>query len=89
MFQKTGTPILGVIENMAFFTDPSTGAPIPIFGTGGAKAEAERLGVPLLAEVPLEMALREACDNGRPVVATTPDSAAAQAFIAAAKALMV
>ncbi|MDO9429803.1 MAG: Mrp/NBP35 family ATP-binding protein [Pseudomonadota bacterium] len=89
MFQKTGTPILGVIENMAFFTDPATGAPIPIFGSGGAKAEAARLGVPLLAEVPLEMALREACDNGQPVVATTPDSAAAQAFISAAKALMV
>lgn len=89
MFQKTGTPILGVIENMAFFTDPATGAPIPIFGSGGAKAEAARLGVPLLAEVPLEMALREACDNGQPVVATTPGSAAAQAFINAAKALMV
>ncbi|HVK42961.1 MAG TPA: Mrp/NBP35 family ATP-binding protein [Phenylobacterium sp.] len=89
MFQKTGTPILGVIENMAFFADPATGAPIPIFGSGGARAEATRLGVPLLAEVPLEMALREACDNGRPVVATTPDSAAAQAFIGAAKALMI
>lgn len=89
MFQKTGTPILGVIENMAFFTDPATGAPIPIFGSGGAKAEATRLGVPLLAEVPLEIALREACDNGQPVVATTPNSAAAQAFINAAKALMV
>lgn len=89
MFQKTGTPILGVIENMAFFTDPATGAPIPIFGSGGARAEATRLGVPLLAEVPLEIALREACDNGQPVVATTPDSAAAQAFIGAAKALMV
>ncbi len=89
MFQKTGTPILGVIENMAFFTDPATGAPIPIFGSGGAKAEATRLGVPVLAEVPLEIALREACDNGQPVVATTPDSAAAQAFISAAKALMV
>ncbi len=89
MFQKTATPILGVIENMAFFTDPATGAPIPIFGTGGARLEAERLGVPLLAEVPLEMVLREACDAGRPLVVTTPDSPAARAFAAAAKALMV
>ena len=88
MFQKTATPILGVIENMAFFSDPSTGAPIPIFGSGGARAEAEKLGVPVLAEIPLEVPLREACDQGRPLVATAPESAAAKAFIAAAKALI-
>src|ERR1035438_6875722 len=50
MFQKTHVPILGVIENMAFFADPATGAPIPIFGHGGAKAIAEALGVPFLGE---------------------------------------
>lgn len=88
MFQKTATPILGVIENMAFFTDPTTGAPIPIFGSGGAKEEAGRLGVPVLAEVPLEVGLREACDQGRPLVVTAPDSAAAKAFAAAAQALV-
>ena len=88
MFQKTATPILGVIENMAFFSDPTTGAPIPIFGSGGARAEAEKLGVPVLAEIPLEVPLREACDQGRPLVATAPESAAAKAFIAAAKALI-
>ena len=87
MFRKTATPILGVIENMAFFSDPTTGAPIPIFGSGGAKAEAEKLGVPVLAEIPLEVALRQACDEGRPMTATDPDSPAAQAFLAAAKAL--
>ncbi|UTP40717.1 Mrp/NBP35 family ATP-binding protein [Phenylobacterium sp. LH3H17] len=87
MFQKTATPILGVIENMAWFADPAGGAPIPIFGTGGARAEAGRLGVPLLAEIPLEIALRQACDEGKPLVATAPGSAAAQAFLAAAKAL--
>jgi ATP-binding protein involved in chromosome partitioning len=87
MFRKTATPILGVIENMAFFSDPSTGAPIPIFGSGGAKAEAEKLGVPVLAEIPLEVALRQACDDGRPMTATDPGSPAAQAFLAAAKAL--
>lgn len=87
MFRKTGTPILGVIENMAFFSDPTTGAPIPIFGTGGAKAEAGAMGVPLLAEIPLEVALRQACDDGRPMTATAPDSPAAQAFLAAADAL--
>ncbi|WP_293905828.1 Mrp/NBP35 family ATP-binding protein [Phenylobacterium sp.] len=80
MFEKTGAPILGVVENMAYFAD-SSGARIPIFGTGGAKTEAERLGVPLLAEIPIEVALREGCDAGRPLVATHPDSPAARAFL--------
>ncbi len=84
MFQKTGTPLLGVIENMAYFADPSTGAPIPIFGQGGAAREAERLGVPLLAEVPIDVALRQACDDGRPLTAVAPRSAPAQAFARAA-----
>jgi len=86
MFQKTGAKILGVVENMAYFTDAS-GARVPIFGEGGAKKEAERLGVPLLAEVPLEVALRESGDQGRPLVATTPDTPAAQAFLQMARAL--
>jgi len=87
MFVKTATPILGVVENMAWFVDPTTGAHIPIFGEGGAKAEAYRLGVPLLAQLPLETSLREACDAGRPVAAAAPDSAAAKAFMAMARAL--
>ncbi|MFZ5669210.1 MAG: Mrp/NBP35 family ATP-binding protein [Pseudomonadota bacterium] len=66
MFRRTGAPILGLIENMAFFPDPATGAPIPIFGAGGGRAEAARLGVPLLAEIPLDIALREAGDAGTP-----------------------
>ena len=87
MFEKTGAPILGVVENMAYFAD-SSGARIPIFGTGGARAEAEKLGVPLLAEIPIEVALREACDAGRPLVATHPDSPAAQAFLELARRLV-
>ena len=87
MFQKTGAKILGVIENMAFFADPSTGAPIPIFGTGGARAEAETLGVPLLAEIPIEIALRESGDAGRPLVVADGDSPAARAFRDLAEAL--
>ena len=87
MFEKTGAPILGVVENMAYFAD-SSGARIPIFGTGGAKAEAGRLGVPLLAEIPIEVALREACDAGRPLVATNPESPAAKAFLALAAKLI-
>jgi ATP-binding protein involved in chromosome partitioning len=59
MFDKTGAPILGVVENMAYFAD-SSGAKVPIFGSGGARREAERLGVPLLAEVPTESAAAKA-----------------------------
>ena len=88
MFAKTGTPILGVIENMAYFPDPSTGEPIPIFGRGGATAEAGRLGVPVLAEVPIDMAIREGGDSGRPLTAQNENGPAAQALRAAAKALM-
>lgn len=87
MFDKTGAPILGVVENMAYFPDPSTGTPIPIFGQGGARAEAERMGVPLLAEVPIDVALRQGGDDGRPLVATAPDSAPAQAIRGAARVL--
>jgi len=87
MFKKTETPILGVIENMAFFPDPTTGAPIPIFGLGGARAEAERLGVPLLAEIPIDIALRIGGDDGVPVVVSDPTGSVAAAFGAAAKAL--
>ena len=86
MFRKTGVPILGVVENMAYFTD-AAGSRIPIFGEGGAKAEAVKLGVPVLGEIPIDMALRQACDEGRPVVATTPDSASAQVFVTMAKLL--
>jgi ATP-binding protein involved in chromosome partitioning len=87
MFRKTGARILGVVENMAWFADPSTGRPIPIFGQGGARQEAANLGVPLLAEIPIEVALREACDTGRPLVASAPDSPAAKAFIEMARIL--
>jgi ATP-binding protein involved in chromosome partitioning len=87
MFEKTATPILGVIENMAYFEDPSTGVAIPIFGQGGGVAEAERLGVPLLAQAPIDVALRQACDDGRPLVATAPQSSTARAFRQAAEML--
>ena len=86
MFEKTGAPILGVVENMAYFAD-SSGARVPIFGAGGARTEAGRLGVPLLAEIPIEVALREACDAGRPLVATDAGSAAAKAFLELAEKL--
>jgi ATP-binding protein involved in chromosome partitioning len=87
MLEKLGTPVLGVIENMAYFPDPATGARIPIFGSGGARAEAKRLGVPLLAEIPIDIALRLGGDEGRPLVASDPQSAVAVAFAGAARRL--
>ena len=85
MFEKTHIPILGVVENMAYFTDPTTGAPIEIFGRGGAKAVAGKLQAPFLGEIPIEVALRQACDAGRPFVVEHPDSPAAKAFLAIAE----
>ncbi len=89
MFQKMNPPvrILGVVENMAYFPDPATGAPIPIFGQGGARAEAARLGVPFLGEAPIDIALRQGADDGRPLVATTPESPTARMFIDMARRL--
>ena len=84
MFEKTHVPILGVIENMAYFPDPSTGEPIAIFGRGGAKATAEALGAPFLGEVPIDPKLRESCDAGWPYVVESPDSPASRALMAAA-----
>ena len=87
MFAKTGVPILGVVENMAYFPDPATGAPIEIFGRGGARAEAARLGAPFLGEIPIDAALRAGGDEGRPLAAAAPDSDSAAAFRAAAEQL--
>ncbi len=84
MFGKIGTPVLGLIENMAFFPDPTTGAEIPIFGRGGARAEAERLDVECLGEVPIDMALRVGADIGLPLVASDPDGKTGQVFAAIA-----
>jgi ATP-binding protein involved in chromosome partitioning len=87
MFQKTGVPILGVIENMAYFPDPTTGAPIEIFGRGGAAQTARDLDVPFLGEIPIDVALRKACDAGTPIVAAAGDSVAARAFASIAETL--
>ena len=81
MFEKTHVPILGVVENMAFFPDPATGRPIEIFGRGGARAVAETLRTTFLGEIPIDIALRQACDDGRPLVATAPDAPASKVFI--------
>jgi ATP-binding protein involved in chromosome partitioning len=73
-------PVLGIVENMSTFICPHCGERSDIFGHGGARAEAERLGVPFLGEVPLDIAIRENSDAGKPVVASAPDSPLAQAY---------
>jgi ATP-binding protein involved in chromosome partitioning len=83
MFRKTATPILGVLENMAFFLDAG-GRAVEIFGRGGARRTADALGAPFLGEAPISIALREGGDAGRPIVATTPDDPAAAALLVAA-----
>lgn len=80
MFQKTQVPILGVIENMSFFVCPHCKHETEIFGKGGGKGIAEKLGVPFLGEIPIDTGVREGGDNGRPIVLARPDSVAAQQF---------
>ncbi len=73
MFRKVNVPVLGIVENMSYFQCPHCGTRSDIFGHGGARHEAERLGVPFLGEVPLHMAIRETSDSGKPVVVSEPD----------------
>ena len=80
MFRKVDVPLLGIIENMSYFLCPSCGARSDIFGHGGARAEAEKLGVPFLGEVPLHMAIREKSDSGQPIVISEPTSAHAMIY---------
>jgi ATP-binding protein involved in chromosome partitioning len=73
MFRRVNVPVLGIVENMSYFLCPQCGTRSDIFGHGGARHEAERLGVPFLGEVPLHMDIREQSDAGMPVVATAPE----------------
>lgn len=74
MFRKVDVPVLGIIENMSYFLCPSCGERSDIFGHGGARDEAERIGVDFLGEVPLHMDIRETSDAGNPIVVSAPDS---------------
>lgn len=80
MFEQVGIKVLGVVENMSFFCCPACGHRAEIFGHGGAEREAERIGVPFLGEIPLEIAVREAGDEGKPVVAWDENGKVAVAF---------
>jgi ATP-binding protein involved in chromosome partitioning len=80
MFKRVNVPVLGIVENMSYFICPQCGTRSDIFSHGGARHEAERLGVPFLGEVPLVMSIRETSDAGLPIVATKPDSPEAAAY---------
>jgi ATP-binding protein involved in chromosome partitioning len=85
MFRRVNVPVLGIVENMSTFICPQCGTRSDIFGHGGARREAERLGVPFLGEVPLDIEIREKSDSGSPVVATVPDGVHAEYYRAIAK----
>lgn len=85
MFRKVDVPVLGLIENMSYFCCPNCGHRTEIFGHGGARAEADRLGMPFLGEIPLDVVIRETSDGGHPIVASDPGSDHARAYLAIAE----
>ena len=86
MFRKVNVPILGIVENMSYFTAPN-GERVEIFGHGGGKTEAARQKVPFLGEIPIFTEIREAGDRGMPVTVSAPNHAASRAFIQIAEKL--
>jgi ATP-binding protein involved in chromosome partitioning len=80
MFKKVNVPVLGIVENMSYFQCPHCGTRSDIFGHGGARHEAERLGVPFLGEIPLHMSIRVTSDSGTPVVESEPEGAHAAIY---------
>jgi ATP-binding protein involved in chromosome partitioning len=80
MFKRVNVPVLGIVENMSYFICAKCGERHEIFGHGGAKAEAEALGVPFLGEVPLDAQVRERSDRGEPITAADPQSLHAQIY---------
>ncbi|MDD2325119.1 MAG: Mrp/NBP35 family ATP-binding protein [Alphaproteobacteria bacterium] len=87
MFQKLEVPVLGLIENMSYFECPHCHGRTDIFGHGGARADAEKLGLPFLGEIPLDLKIRETSDSSLPIVATAEDSPQAAPYIEIAKKL--
>ncbi|UYN94309.1 MAG: iron-sulfur cluster carrier protein ApbC [Enhydrobacter sp.] len=80
MFRKVAVPVLGIVENMSYFLCPKCGERSEIFGHGGAREEADRMGVPFLGEIPLHLDIRTTSDSGHPIVVARPDGAHAQIY---------
>ena len=87
MFDKVNVPVLGLIENMSYFTSPSDGKRYDIFGSGGGEREAKRLRVPLLGQIPIDITTREAGDRGIPIVSEDRQSPVTKEFVRIAKGL--
>jgi ATP-binding protein involved in chromosome partitioning len=87
MFEKVNVTVLGLVENMSYFLSPSDGKRYDIFGSGGGEREAKRLRVPLLGQIPIDIATRESGDRGMPITAEAPDSLVAQEFMKIARYL--
>jgi ATP-binding protein involved in chromosome partitioning len=87
MFEKVNVPVLGLIENMSYFVSPSDGKRFDIFGSGGGEREAKRIRAPLLGQIPLDIATREAGDRGRPVTAENHESPVSAEFCQIARRL--
>src|ERR1043166_579632 len=81
MFEKVNVPVLGLIENMSYFACPGDGKRYDIFGSGGGEREAKRLRVPLLGQIPIDIATRESGDRGMPITAESGESAVASEFM--------
>ncbi len=88
MFRRVDVPVLGIIENMSYFACPHCGQRSDIFAHGGARKEADRLGVEFLGEIPLDIAIRETSDGGQPIVVSQPANAHAKSYRAIAKRLL-
>jgi ATP-binding protein involved in chromosome partitioning len=87
MFEKVNVPVLGLIENMSYFISPDSGKRYEIFGSGGGAREAKRLRVPLLGQIPIDIATRESGDRGMPITAEAADSPVAHEFMKIARQL--
>ncbi len=87
MFRRVGVPVLGIVENMSYFESPETGKPMAIFGSGGGDRLAKELQVPLLGQIPLYPPVLEGADTGAPIVASQPQSHAAQKLTAVGTAI--
>lgn len=85
MFRKVDVPVFGIVENMSYFLCPSCGERSEIFGYGGARETAHKMGCDFLGEVPLHMAIRETSDGGHPITVSDPASAHAEAYMAIAR----
>jgi ATP-binding protein involved in chromosome partitioning len=85
MFQKVEVPVLGIVENMSTHICSKCGHEEHIFGAGGGRRMAEQYGVDLLAELPLDIRIREQTDSGKPTVVAEPDSALGRAYVEMAR----